>query len=273
VHPDLKNLPLDIIHAIPTQGFPDPDLNSANRYLNVMLQQVEYFVWSVRDQIWTASDNSVDTNYGATANHFYPSKTQQERANSFKQGLRRSWVAFQTVSKPFTIKEDDTLVDTALSLGHTCSTIALDCCFGPELSYDTHIPEFQAALTQAETLIAATPVRTGPKCIISAVLVKALYFIAVKCRLVPVRTKAIAHLRAITIPRREGIWDSGAASTVAALVMEVEYGCGKTVVPESRRVRAIRTSFDLHKHRGKMRYLIPETDSGNLVSHQVEFEW
>lgn len=47
------------------------------------------------------------------------------------------------------------------------------------------------------------------------------------------------------------------------------------IVPEERRLRGLKTSFNLHAKKGKIRYLIPETHSRflKLVVRQVDFSW
>jgi hypothetical protein len=53
--------------------------------------------------------------------------------------------------------------------------------------------------------------------------------------------------------RREGIWDSKVACTITTTIMELEKSDGP--VPEQTRLRAIKTTFDLHKRQGKLSFL------------------
>jgi hypothetical protein len=78
--------------------------------------------------------------------------------------------------------------------------------------------------------------------------------------------------------RREGLWDARVASAVAKKVMKLEDGEGdqwSDFVPEYRRLRGIKTPFDLHKRQGKLRYLQIRTESEavGFVAGQVELSW
>lgn len=75
--------------------------------------------------------------------------------------------------------------------------------------------------------------------------------------------------------------DAKIAGRVATVVMQMEEGSrileesGSRYIPEHRRLRAIKTSFDLHKCRGKVRYLTARRDfegSGFVAGH-VELSW
>ena len=170
----------------------------------------------------------------------------------------------------------DFFVMKALYLRHSCSSVALDCCSGSELSYDSYTPQFQTALSLAQTLLAAMFSKAKPTFVVWSILVKSLYFIALKCRNPSLRKEAVASLQAMT--RRKGLWDAGVACAVARKVIELEEGEGdlrNVPAPEKRRMRAIKTTFDLHKRRGNLRYLTVKTDSEavGLVAGQVELSW
>jgi len=54
--------------------------------------------------------------------------------------------------------------------------------------------------------------------------------------------------------RREGIWDSKVTSTFATAIMELEESDESGLIPEHRSLRAIKTTFDLRKRQGKLRF-------------------
>jgi len=88
--------------------------------------------------------------------------------------------------------------------------------------------------------------------VVSSILIKSLFFIASKCREKPIRTEAINYLRSMS--RREGIWDSKVTSTFATAIMELEESDESGLIPEHRSLRAIKTTFDLRKRQGKLRF-------------------
>lgn len=90
-------------------------------------------------------------------------------------------------------------------------------------------------------------------------------------------TNRCNRLSAIDV-ETEGIWDSRVtrvASTVATAIMKLEEADRNGFVPEHRKLRAVKTSFDLHKRQGKLRYLIKTTKSGaaGFAVRQIEFSW
>lgn len=269
VHPELKHLAMDLVHSLPIEGF--KNLSWARRYLDILLHQVDYFVWCTFNKLWTASDEPADTNYHIMA--IEPSREEQDWARGLKQGFLRWESAFQASLSSHVIAHDGcALFATALALRHTCSSISLDCCFGPEMNYDAYISDFEIAFDKAELLAAAALALSKPSFIACSILVKSLYFIALKCRKMAIRTAAIDRLKRLN--RREGIWDSRVASALATLVMKLERCDGDGEIPEHRRLRAVRTNFSIHKGRGTMKYFVPETESGQeLVAHQKEFAW
>jgi hypothetical protein len=74
---------------------------------------------------------------------------------------------------------------------------------------------------------------------------------------------------------REGIWDSRVASTVATVVMELEEDDRNSFVPEHKRLKGVKISFDLHQSLGKLRYLTTKTELGavRLTNRQLELSW
>jgi hypothetical protein len=278
MHEDLARLAIQIIQAIPREGF--SNIHSARKYFDIMLREVDWLVRSINDQLWASWGESTDSRQEKTVDNplvIVPSADQQDHVESLKHGLVSWFNAFQPLYvRSLTSGGNDILVNKALYLRHTCSSIALDCCFGPELSYDSYMPKFQTALSLAETLSAATFSKSKPTFVVWSILVKSLYFVALKCRNRSLRREAITRLQSMT--RREGLWDARVASAVAKKVMKLEDGEGdqwSDFVPEYRRLRGIKTSFDLHKRQGNLRYLQIRTESEavSFVAGQVELSW
>jgi hypothetical protein len=270
MNPELQKIAMAIIHAIPSQGF--VNLHSARKYFDIMMQRTDEFVYTLEAELWRDLDNPVQPSL--IQDNVSVLTSREDRANIFKKGLLHWYMAFKPLlGKAFKSGGNDILVAKALLLRFTCSSIALNCCFGPELVYDDYTTDFRKAFSLAETLSAAISSKTRPTFIISSVLIRSLYFIALKCRNKLVRTQAVACLKPMS--RREGIWDSKVACTVAMAVMKLEGSDGDGFVLEHKRLRAVKTSFDLHKCEGKLRYLTAETDSGAIrfVAREVNLTW
>lgn len=262
-----------ITKAMPMEGF--SSLASARKYLDVMLRQVDWFLCLVNDHLWAISEDPLE------AEHFFtdalPWTNTHDYISTYKTGLTCWRTAFRS-SLTQCIKSggNDFLLATALSLRQTCSTIALNCCFGLELSYDAYTTDFRTALSLAHTLLAATnsESKISPTfTTISSILIRSLYFIAMKCRNTAIRTQALFSLQSMR--RREGIWDSCVASKIAQIVIEHEDADENGFIPDSARLRAIKISFDLHVCQGKVRYLVPEkgdTDT-RYMPRCVSFYW
>jgi len=201
--------------------------------------------------------------------------TQQQQLFEFlKQGLNSWRKAFQpvlTLSIPLGGK--DLLVAKTLALDFLCSALALRCCLGPELTYDDYVSKFQAALSMAGTLFDIVTSKKGQKFIVSSIIIKSLFFIASKCREKSVRTRARDFLQAMS--RQEGLWDSTVISTMVIAIMKLEESDENGFVSEQRRLRAIRTSFDLYERQGTLMFLtIPtNTEAVNIVARHIEFRW
>jgi hypothetical protein len=276
MHLDLQKVAMDIIQAIPKQGF--ADLRAARKYFDILLTQVDLLVYSIDEQLWIASDDSVEPRPVIQIDEhtgvIKPSASQGDRAAALKQGILSWRTAFgRILTRSLKSGGNESLIAKALCLRLVCSSMALNCCFDAELSYDSYIPEFRTALSLSESLSAATSPKTNPTFIVTSILIRSLYFITLKCRNIPLRTEAIKILQSMT--RREGIWDSRVASTVATVAMELEEDDPDGFVPEHKRLRTIKNSFDLHKRQGRMRYLTTKTDSGaiKLVNRQLELSW
>jgi hypothetical protein len=276
MHPDLQNVAAAIIQAIPTQGF--IDLNAARKFFDILLTQVDRFVYNIDERLWDHSDPSsgprpvfqVGNSTGAIFSPIY----QQQRVNFLKQGLTSWRKAFQPVlTQSLNLGGKDLLVAKTLVLNFICSAVALHCCFGPELTYDAYVSEFRTALSTAGTLFNVAVSKLGHTFVVSSILIKSLFFIASKCRETSIRTEAINYLRSMS--RQEGIWDSHVASTFATAIVELEESDESGLIPEHRRLRAIKTTFDLHKRQGKLRFLTATMDTGpvGFVAHRMELCW
>jgi hypothetical protein len=128
-------------------------------------------------------------------------------------------------------------------------------------------------LSLAAAIVEESPPEAQPKFIISSVLMRSLFFIAWKCRSGPIRSEAIYLLKSKL--RREGIWDSMAIGTLADVITRLEGSDELGMIPEKKRIRAIKASFDLHKRTGRLRYLMTNTSRGvwEARSHEVEIGW
>lgn len=204
MHTDLAQLAMEIMQAIP-QAF--SNITTARKYFDITLREVDWFVRSWNDQLWTSAEESDDLRAATSmiaSPGAIPSITQLEQMTSLQQGLLQWLTAFQPLLLESAIANgSDFLVTKALSLRHICSSIALNCCFGPELSYDSYIPQFQEAVLLAGTLSAVTFSKAKPTFVVWSLLVKSLYFVALKCRHSVLRSEAITSLQSLS--RREGL--------------------------------------------------------------------
>jgi hypothetical protein len=109
--------------------------------------------------------------------------------------------------------------------------------------------------------------------VVSSILIKPLFFIASKCRETSIRTEAINYLRSMS--RQEGIWVSQETSTFATAIVELEESNESGLLPEHRRLRAIKTTFDLRRRQEKLRVLTATMDSRpvGFVAYRMELCW
>ncbi|KAH9205337.1 hypothetical protein DL95DRAFT_491657 [Leptodontidium sp. 2 PMI_412] len=213
--PDVESAAVGIFYYMPTETF--ESLTSARKYLDLLLREIGWFVTSCNEQRWTyvtqgeaiTNSNSRPTpppppNAGLT-----PTPSQQTRVLTFQillQKWLRTFQSLKTTSEQ-SHNPDCLLAVTALSLRVTCASISSNCSFGPEIAYDAYIPDFEA-LHLVGRLHAGgpSPKSLRPTFITSSILIRSLYFIALKCRRWGVRVKALRILE--SMPRREGIWDA-----------------------------------------------------------------
>ncbi|KAK0121182.1 hypothetical protein ONS96_011363 [Cadophora gregata f. sp. sojae] len=260
--PEVEAAVVGIFYYMPTDGF--QSLTSARKYLDLRLREVGWFITSCNEQRWSflVQDSGPTVPGIETATCLIPTIEQQERAAMF-QDLLQKWLAtFQaTVHRTRLSQNSDAKLSvTALSLRAICASISLSCCFGPETAFDPHIPEFERALQLAEDLHLGGPSSRSvrPTFITSSILIRSLYFVALKCRCSVLRRRALSFLEGM--PRREGIWDAVFVCNVARAVVAVEEGgedwSGEAgLPPEEMRVTSLKTSFDLYKRKGHVRYL------------------
>ncbi|KAE9364707.1 hypothetical protein N431DRAFT_354543 [Stipitochalara longipes BDJ] len=276
MHPELQKTAAKIILAIPTRGF--ANLYMARKFFDILLTQVDRFTNNIEEMLWDYSGPSNrsrqalqrDSSTGAIV----PPIHQQQRLQFLKEGLASWRKAFQPVlTQSIKLGGKDLLVAKTLALDFLCSALALRCCLGPELTYDFYVSEFQTALSMADTLFNMVVSRKGHTFIISSILIKSLFFIASKCREKSIRNKARDYLQAMS--RQEGLWDSTVISTMIIAAMKLEESEESGFIPEHRRLRAIRTSFDLYTRQGTLRFLTIPTEGKDLevVAHRMEFCW
>jgi len=278
--PDVEAAVVGVFYYMPTDTF--ESLTSSRKYLDLLLREVGWFVMSCNEQRWAYlaghhGTNTPDTN---TVTGMIFTIEQQERAEMF-QNLLRQWLStFQALvhSTRQSHNPDANLSIIALSLRSLCASISLSCCFGPETAYDAYIPDFDRALRLAEDLHLGGPSSRSvmPTFITSSILIRSLYFVALKCRQGGIRRRALDLLEGM--PRRQGIWDAVFVCKVARVVVDIEAGHynegtvreggkgryeGDGLPPEERRVTSPKTSFDLYKRKGQIRFLqAPEYDDG-----------
>lgn len=94
-----------------------------------------------------------------------------------------------------------------------------------QCAHDSHIPVYTAAVVLAEQLsdFASTRNKRAGEAnnfLLDVEIVGPIYWVCVKCREPAVRRRAIAVLR--NLQRREGMWDSRIAATVADRVVTIE---------------------------------------------------
>jgi hypothetical protein len=152
MHPKLQKVAAGIIQAIPGAGF--ANLSAARKYFDILLTQVDRFGHSLNDQLWALSDVLVKSTLTIDVDNLtgviVPSPAQQQHVKFLKGGLVSWRRAFQPVlTQSLKMGGKEVLVAKSLALRFLCSTVALHCCFGPELSYDSYVPEFRAALLLA----------------------------------------------------------------------------------------------------------------------------
>jgi hypothetical protein len=268
MHPKVEARTTSMFKAMPINGF--FNLPSAQKYCYLILRQVDWFVCARDDQLWT-----LQSKLTIESEDLIPSDDQISRANDLRRALEHWRKAFQPiVTSSAKTGGNNYLVATALLLRFTCSHIALNCCLDSELSYDSYASEFGNAICFAKLLLNAAAYSNPNTFIVSSILVRSLYFIALKCRQKNLRQRAASYLQSIPT-RREGIWDARVASTVANIIVNLEMESKSGSTNGDTRLSAIKTSFDLHLQQGKLRYLTTSSDSGyiKLIASTLEFSW
>ena len=276
MHPELRKTAASIILAIPTRGF--SNLNMARKFFDILLTQVDRFVYNIEETLWKYSGprNSATQKFqlDSSTGAIVLSTQQQQLFEFLKRGLDSWRKAFQPVlTQSIQLGGKDLLVAKTIALDFLCSALALHCCLGLELTYDDYVSEFQTALSMAGTLFDVVASKKGHTFIVSSIIIKSLFFIASKCREKSIRSKATEYLQ--TMSRQEGLWDSAVFATMAFTIKKLEESDESDMMPEHKRLRAIRTSFDLYKRQGTLMFLtIPrDAEAAEVVARRIPFHW
>ncbi|CZS96765.1 uncharacterized protein RCO7_02594 [Rhynchosporium graminicola] len=305
MHPNVQAAVREVFTYMPTDTF--ESLTSARKYLDLLLREVGIFVTSCNEQQWNVFEKRESMPISETCVFgpdlsLYPTVIQETHLAGYQDCLVKWQHTFSSLEARVCSEATDArLATTALSLRVTCASISLACCFGAETSYDAFIPEFETALQLAQTLHASGPSSksTRPTFIMSSILIRSLYFIAVKCRSLRVRVGALRILEGMR--RREGIWDAGFVEAVVKCIVAVEEGQEKEMdkasnefggngywyedkleegsdrdlPPENRRVLSLKISFDVLKRKGHIRFLhIGDAEYGmRFVAEERNIEW
>jgi hypothetical protein len=99
------------------------------------------------------------------------------------------------------------------------------CCNAEECWTDRYMPEFEAAVTLGESIMANLGTfeerqKYSTTFLFDMEVVSPLYFVGIKCRHPQLRRRAISMLR--SSQRREGLWDSDMAAAIAERIAELE---------------------------------------------------
>ncbi|CZT43251.1 uncharacterized protein RSE6_03256 [Rhynchosporium secalis] len=305
MHPNVQAAVREVFIYLPTDTF--ESLTSARKYLDLLLREVGIFVTSCNEQQWNVFEKRKSMPISETCVFgpdlsLYPTVIQETHLAGYQDCLVKWQHTFSSLEARVCSEATDArLATTALSLRVTCASISLACCFGAETSYDAFIPEFETALQLAQTLHASGPSSksTRPTFIMSSILIRSLYFIAVKCRSLRVRAGALRILEGMR--RREGIWDAGFVEAVVKCIVAIEEGQEKEMdkesnefggngnwyedkleegsdrdlPPENRRVLSLKISFDVLKRKGHIRFLhIGDAEYGvRFVAEERNIEW
>jgi hypothetical protein len=103
--------------------------------------------------------------------------------------------------------------------------------------------------------------------------ISSIYIPILKCRDPVVRREAIALLESRA--RRDGVMDSGFMARIGTIQMQIEEAAAEgNYIPEHARIRAIKTTYDMVKRTGRMKYLKRSSPTNReFVVHHVNFTW
>ncbi|KAH6696759.1 hypothetical protein BKA61DRAFT_248791 [Leptodontidium sp. MPI-SDFR-AT-0119] len=141
---------------------------------------------------------------------------------------------------------------------------------------DIYLPECSTLVGLLEDVLDHDPnIRPGQATFVfGSHCVLALFVVSLRCRDPEVRRRAISLL--VKHPRREGLWDSLMAATVASWVMfEEEKGMVGGFVPESARLRIVKNDFLLSERRAVIRCsrLAAEGSKKRILLPEVTLTW
>lgn len=112
VYTELKDIATAIIDAKPS----NTTLGAIKIYLDILLEEIDYFVWKSQEQLWSAVDGPMDLMHPLPQ-----SEREESHMRTYKKGLLQWWEAsrsFRTKSHPFVGNEF--LLVLSLSLRYTC---------------------------------------------------------------------------------------------------------------------------------------------------------
>jgi hypothetical protein len=100
-----------------------------------------------------------------------------------------------------------------------------------------------------------------------------VYFPILKCRDPVIRRQAIALLESRV--RRDGVMDSALMAGIGMVQMNIEEDAAeRKYIPEHARIRGIKTTYDMVKRTGCMKYLnMASPTNREFVVHHINFTW
>lgn len=244
-------------------------VKEARMYLDVIVRRLQQWHASVQSQrhpYIATLDFEECTEIGSDK------KLASELESYFE--IMRSWYhAFKPVFDIAQTKRGckEYLGATVLMARYIPSRFLFSAAEGNETYSDVYLPECTTLVGLLEDVLEQDPhLRPGQATFVFGNhCVLALFVVALRCRDPSVRRRAISLL--VKHPRREGLWDSLMAATVASWVMvEEEKGMMCGFVPESARLRIVKNDFILSERKAvvccsklaaegsKKRILLPE---------------
>jgi hypothetical protein len=168
---------------------------------------------------------------------------------------------------------------TALTLEmrfKTLFTTLLGDHFKSDTVYDALTAEFREIMDLAKLFLEHDKLESLSKRAIFTFddpFISSVYIIILKCRDLILRREAITLLE--SHPRRGGVMDSALMAKIGTLQMNIEEaGSEGSYIPEHARIRGIKTTTNMIKRTGRMKYLKwASPSSREFVVHHVNFTW
>lgn len=142
-----------------------------------------------------------------------------------------------------------------------------------EMGYDQITDKFREVISISQQIIKFEIEMQAPTYAVEGVIIPSVYAVALKCRDRIVRRQAIAILESRL--KREGVFDSCLQAKLARLQMDIEESGVPPgeVIPEENRIRGIKSTHDIMKRAGSMKYLKLNPQTRMFTQEVVEFRW